>query len=264
LRQPARTSRGARRRLLRRADASVKRTFDVLASTVMLLLLSPLMVGLGFAIVLESPGPVLYRCRRTGRGGHVFDMLKFRKMLPDAAGLPLTVSGDERLTTVGKVLTKLKLDELPQLWNVLIGQMSLVGPRPEDPLFVELRNGDYAPILGVRPGVTGLSQLAFARESDVIDNERPIDDYLDRLFPAKIHLDRLYVAQTTVWFDLKILFWTAVAIILRREVAVNRATGRLTHRRRPSRPVEPGAPALAPAPAPEMAAAAAFANELVP
>src|SRR5205823_1367512 len=121
------------------------------------------------AIRLESRGSVLYRCRRVGQGGHEFSMLKFRKMQRDAAGGPLTAADDERFTRIGKLLAKTKLDEVPQLWNVLRGTMSLVGPRPEDPSFVSMLVSEYEQILRIKPGITGLSQLAFARETEILD-----------------------------------------------------------------------------------------------
>jgi lipopolysaccharide/colanic/teichoic acid biosynthesis glycosyltransferase len=170
-------------------------------------------------------------------------MLKFRKMHDGATGPALTVSEDARLTRVGRFLARSKIDELPQLWNVLRGQMSLVGPRPEDPGFVELRRADFDVILKAKPGITGLSQLAFARESELLDPADRLGDYLQRFLPQKIALDRMYVARRTIWSDLRILAWTVAAIPLRQEVAVNRQTIKLTVRRRDA------ASALAPLPA---------------
>jgi lipopolysaccharide/colanic/teichoic acid biosynthesis glycosyltransferase len=116
--------------------------------------------------------------------------------------------------------------------------MSLVGPRPEDPSFVELRADEYAEILRVRPGVTGLSQLAFARESEILDDDNRYEQYVERLFPQKIAIDRLYVRRRSFTYDIRILVWTAVTILLRKDVAVHRQTGRLTRRRRPTPSVE--------------------------
>jgi lipopolysaccharide/colanic/teichoic acid biosynthesis glycosyltransferase len=158
-------------------------------------------------------------------------MLKFRKMRVGVSGSALTAPRDERFTPVGRILARTKLDELPQLWNVLVGEMSLVGPRPEDPSFVA-RDGDaFARILRVRPGITGLSQLAFACESDILD---PLDrdgDYVRRILPQKVRLDELYAERRTLAMDVRILAWTAAAVLLRRNVAVNRVSGRLTLRR---------------------------------
>ena len=147
-------------------------------------------------------------------------------------------SDDERFTRLGTFLARTKLDELPQLWNVLTGEMSLVGPRPEDPAFVELNQEAFHPILAVRPGVTGLAQLAFARESDVLDAEHRTKHYLHQILPQKIGIDQVYARRRSVVMDLKILWWTAVAVLFGREVAVHRDTGRL-NLRAPREPREP-------------------------
>jgi lipopolysaccharide/colanic/teichoic acid biosynthesis glycosyltransferase len=160
-------------------------------------------------------------------------MLKFRKMHPDAAaGTGLTVGLDERFTRVGVWLARLKIDEIPQLWHVLIGEMSLVGPRPEDPRFVSRHQREYDDILSVRPGITGLSQLAFAEEARILDPGRPVEHYLGRILPQKLNLDRLYVARWDLAFDLRILLWTIVAVAARRPVAVHRDSGAMNLRRR--------------------------------
>ena len=195
----------------------------------------PLFALAALAIKLESRGPVFYRCRRVGLGGREFAMLKFRKMRTGATGAPLTAVDDDRFTRIGRVLAKTKLDEIPQLWNVLTGSMSLVGPRPEDPKFVELRRAEYARILLVKPGVTGLSQLAFAREMEILDPEDRVGDYLRRLMPQKMYLDDLYVTQRSVRMYVRSLWWTAVAVAFRHEVAVSRKTGRMNLRRRDRR-----------------------------
>jgi lipopolysaccharide/colanic/teichoic acid biosynthesis glycosyltransferase len=173
-------------------------------------------------------------------------MLKFRKMRNGASGVAVTLSGDERFTRVGRVLAKAKIDELPQLWNVLKGEMTLVGPRPEHPDFVALRAGDYTTILGVKPGITGLCQLAFAKEGEALDHEDCVRDYVERLLPQKTALDLLYVDRRSVLMDLSILAWTAVAVLLRRDVAVDRSTARLGLRRRPPREEPVSVPATQP------------------
>ena len=182
-------------------------------------------------------------------------MLKFRKMHRLAAGPALTTDGDHRFTHVGEWLAVLKLDELPQLWNVLRGEMSLIGPRPEDPSFVAMHAEDFVDILQVKPGVTGLSQLAFAEESRILDDEDPTGHYLERILPQKMGMDRLYARRFRLRLDLQILVWTLVAVLARRPVAVHRESGKMNLRRRkepvaatlPSAPAA-GAPALALAP----------------
>jgi lipopolysaccharide/colanic/teichoic acid biosynthesis glycosyltransferase len=218
----------------RRARVEVaQRALDVLISATALLLLAPVLALVALAIKLDSRGPVFYRSRRVGLLGNEFPMLKFRKMRTGVRGAPLTALDDERFTRMGRLLAKTKLDEIPQLWNVLTGTMSLVGPRPEDPAFVALRQAEYEPILVVKPGVTGLSQIAFAREMEVLDAADRVGDYVQRLMPQKMSLDELYVRRRSVSMYVLILWWTLVAVVLRRDVAVNRENGHLNLRRRP-------------------------------
>ncbi|HET9243520.1 MAG TPA: sugar transferase, partial [Gaiella sp.] len=148
------------------------------------------------------------------------------------AGEALTADMDVRFTRIGRYLARWKLDELPQLVNVLRGQMSLVGPRPEDPRFVRWDDSDFAEIQRVRPGITGLVQLAFAREAEILDPTDRVGCYIDRILPQKVHLDLLYARTRSIRGDLRILAWTIVPVVLRRDVAVNRRTGSLTVRRR--------------------------------
>jgi lipopolysaccharide/colanic/teichoic acid biosynthesis glycosyltransferase len=154
-------------------------------------------------------------------------------MRDGAVGAAVTLSTDDRLTAVGRILTKTKLDEIPQLWNVLRGEMTLVGPRPEDPQFVAFHSSDYASILTVKPGITGFCQLAFAKEGDILDPADQVRDYVERLLPQKVALDLLYVDRRSLLLDLSILAWTSVAVLARRDIAVNRTTGSLGLRRRP-------------------------------
>jgi lipopolysaccharide/colanic/teichoic acid biosynthesis glycosyltransferase len=213
-------------------DRAAKQVLDRLVALLLLLVLLPLIVVVAAAIRAESPGPAFFRCRRVGHRGKEFGMLKFRKMREGAQGPKLTSPDDERFTRFGRWLASSKLDEVPQLWNVLLGQMSFVGPRPEDPRFVEIEAEAYAEILSVKPGITGLSQLAFARESDILDPNDRFGHYVGRLLPQKTRLDRVYAADRSLTMDARILFWTAVAVA-GREVAVHRETGRLNLRRRP-------------------------------
>ena len=150
------------------------------------------------------------------------------------------MTGDERLTRLGAWLVRTKLDELPQLWHVLRGEMSLVGPRPESPSHVERVRREYQEILDVRPGLTGYSQLAFAEEPCILDPNDPQGHYFSALLPQKVALDRLYASRFGTRRDFKILIATIATLILRQPVAVNRTTGALSLRRRP---VEP-APAM--------------------
>ena len=229
------------------ADVAATRLLDITLAAILSVISLPLGLLVALAIKLDSPGPVFFRCPRVGSGGRPFGMLKFRKMYDGARGPGLTATEDDRFTRVGRVLARSKLDELPQLWNVLGGQMSLVGPRPEDPSFVATRPEDFALVLSVRPGITGLSQLAFANESAILDPDDRVTDYLDRILPQKMGLDALYACRRSLAMDIRILSWTVVAVILRRDVAVHRGSGRTTLRRRPQPSMVPvGSPAPAP------------------
>lgn len=226
---------GARRakgEFISRLDAAARRILDISVSCILLLLLLPVILVAVILIKLDSPGPVLYRARRVGYRGRELRMLKFRKMSHGASGSKLTASEDHRFTRVGVWLARLKLDEIPQLWHVLKGEMSLVGPRPEDPEFVEMMQRDYEVILGVRPGITGFSQLAFAEESAILDPNDPLAHYIGRLFPQKLALDKMYATEKTIWLNLRVLCWTVAAVLLRRAVAVHRDSGEMNLRMR--------------------------------
>jgi lipopolysaccharide/colanic/teichoic acid biosynthesis glycosyltransferase len=212
---------------------ATKRASDIVVSAGLLVLLLPVIGAIAMLVRIDSPGPVFFRCDRVGYRGRSLRMLKFRKMVVDAAGSPLTVADDERFTRVGRWLTTYKLDELPQLWQVLTGEMSLVGPRPESPEFVVRHAADYRDrILTVRPGIFGLSQIAFARENAILDEQDPIAHYVERILPQKVRLDRTYAERVTPWLDVKVLFWAAVTVALRRPVAVHRDSVRMRLRRR--------------------------------
>jgi lipopolysaccharide/colanic/teichoic acid biosynthesis glycosyltransferase len=220
-------------------DSFTKRGLDLVLATTLLVLLALPIALLALAIRLDSPGPSFYRCRRIGFGGRAFWMIKFRKMHEDASGPALTAKEDQRFTHLGRFLAESKLDELPQLWNVLKGDMSFVGPRPEDPGFVSEQADAYEQILGVRPGITGLSQLAFAKESEILDPDDALRHYLASILPQKVGMDVLYAERRSVAMDLRILWWTVGAVLLKRAVAVHRESGRMNVRRRPELELQP-------------------------
>ena len=225
-------------------DRAARRALDIVVAITVLMLAAPLLALIALAVVIESPGPVLYAAERVGRHRGRLRMLKVRKMRVGASGLPLTTAADGRLTHVGRFLARTRLDELPQLWHVLRGEMSLVGPRPEDPLFVAARADDYDVILTVRPGLTGLAQLAFADERRILSDTDPVRDYIERLQPQKCRLDRLYVERASLAANLRILAWTVAVTVLRLPVAVDRATAAIGRRRRPAEVAEGAARAL--------------------
>lgn len=195
---------------------TAKRAFDILCC----LALAPfaLLLGLIAALLvsLSSPGPIIYRARRVGRNGVVFTMFKFRTMV-DLSGGPLVTSGrDLRITKVGRPLRRTKLDELPQLVNVLRGDMSIVGPRPEDPAYVEQFSEGFSDVLSVRPGITGLATVRFRDEELMMANvdEADVNDvYISRFLPAKLEIDRDYVARHSIVLDMWILAATVMAVL---------------------------------------------------
>jgi lipopolysaccharide/colanic/teichoic acid biosynthesis glycosyltransferase len=218
-----------------RVVRAVKRALDVFLAAAALVSLSPLLLVIAILIELDSPGPIFYRAERVGFRGRPLRMLKFRKMHAGARGIALTVAGDDRLTRLGVWLARSKLDELPQLWHVLRGEMSLVGPRPESPTFVARFPAEYAVILQVRPGLTGYTQLAFVSELSILDPHDPQGHYLDSLLPQKVGLDRIYAGRVSTRRDLRILVATFATLFFRQPVAVHRATAALTLRRRATR-----------------------------
>jgi lipopolysaccharide/colanic/teichoic acid biosynthesis glycosyltransferase len=215
-----------------RVDAAAKRGLDIFVSAAALVLLAPLILLVALLVRIDSHGPAFFAAPRVGHGGRELFMLKFRKMHHRAHGIPLTVDDDSRFTRVGAFLARFKLDELPQFWHVLRGEMSLVGPRPETVDFVAHHREAYHEILGVRPGVFGFSQIAFVAEGRILDEEDPMSHYITDILPQKVKLDLMYARRRTLSLDLRIVFWSLVSVLFRRQVAVNRQTGRMNLRRR--------------------------------
>ena len=176
-----------------------------------ILLLLALIVAI--AVFLDSPGPVIYRSQRIGKGGLVFEMLKFRTMARDGEGPPLSAAGDERYTPLGRRLALSRLDELPQIWNVLKGDMRLVGPRPEVEGFVAAYAGEYEHILSVPPGLTGPAQVEYAWEGEELAKAQAVDRarvYRESIQPYKLAIDLAYVKEHGVFGDLALLARTFV------------------------------------------------------
>ena len=195
-----------------------KRSLDLFVSCPALLLLLPVLGAIAALIKLDSRGPVFFRQERIGQGLRPFTIYKFRTMSADAPlkGGLLTVPEDLRVTRLGRILRKFKLDELPQLFNVLRGDMSLVGPRPEVSRYVELFRHEYQEILRVRPGMTDLASLKYREESDflrlAIDPEH---EYVTRILPDKIALAREYVRRSSLSFDTSLIFKTLLRVFVR-------------------------------------------------
>ena len=186
---------------------------NAVAALVLIVALAPVWLALAIAIKIESRGPVFYRATRIGRHGKPFAMFKFRKMFDGATGAALTTVDDARFTRIGAFLARTKLDELPQLLNVLTGQMRFVGPRPEDPGFVERHGRMFAPVLTVHPGITGLCQIIYRNESSLFTGDDYEDWYETTLLPHKIYVDRSYALYRSPRLDLRIVLWTLIALV---------------------------------------------------
>ena len=194
----------------------VKRSLDVAVVLVGLLILTPLMAAIAVLIKLDSPGPVLHRGERVGLDGAHFGMLKFRSMVAGAAqmGPSITRGGDPRVTRIGRFLRRTKLDELPNLINVLKGEMSLVGPRPESPNWVARYTPEHWKTLSVRPGITGLAQARYRHEEELLAGA-DIESAYPAIMEAKLALSLYYVEHRSLALDLRILWETVVAVLKR-------------------------------------------------
>jgi lipopolysaccharide/colanic/teichoic acid biosynthesis glycosyltransferase len=200
-----------------RADAW-KRALDVTGAIAGLAVGAPFFAGVALAIKLDSPGPVLFRQPRVGRFGVPFTLYKLRTMVAGAAarGPTITRSGDPRVTRLGRHLRRWKLDELPQLWNVLAGSMSLVGPRPETPDHAAAFTPAQRRVLSVKPGLASFASIAYRHEEELLASvASPADHYLETILPAKLLLDLEYVERRSALVDLQILGRAALAVALR-------------------------------------------------
>lgn len=188
----------------------VKRIFDVISSFIGIVLLLPIFLLVALAIKIGSDGPVLFKQKRVGRYAKTFFMVKFRTMVVEQdSGSTVSVKGDKRITKVGAFLRKTKLDELPELWNVLIGQMSLVGPRPDVPGFADVLEGEDRKILELRPGITGPASLKYANEEQLLaEVDNPEKYNMDVIFPEKVRINLEYYYNQNFLLDIKIIFAT--------------------------------------------------------
>jgi lipopolysaccharide/colanic/teichoic acid biosynthesis glycosyltransferase len=190
----------------------IKRLFDILFSIVMLLLLSPLLLSMVVIVALDSPGGVFFGQIRVGKSGRHFRLWKFRTMKVNAESSgQLTVgSRDNRITRAGFYLRKYKIDELPQLWNVLTGDMSIVGPRPEVPRYVAMYNEEQKQVLSILPGITDYASLLYFTENDLLAaSSNPEETYIREIMPAKLELNLKYIREMSFLGDMKIVLLTA-------------------------------------------------------
>jgi lipopolysaccharide/colanic/teichoic acid biosynthesis glycosyltransferase len=192
----------------------LKRSFDILASLFVLLVLFPFLFFVGIWILLDTKGGIFYRQTRVGKNGKEFRLLKFRSMRlnADQTG-QLTVGNDERVTKSGKFIRKYKIDEFPQLLNIIVGNMSLVGPRPEVPKYVALYSEEQRMVLSVLPGLTDLATIEYIDEQQALgQSEDPEREYLEQVLPAKLALSLRYIEERTFFLDIKLLLKTIVQI----------------------------------------------------
>jgi len=196
----------------------LKRFFDIIVSFLGLIIVSPILGVIAILIKISSPGPVFYRGTRIGRSGKSFKIFKFRTMVVDAEKTRIwsTSVNDPRLTKIGKFLRKYQIDELPQLINVVKGEMSLVGPRPQVPWAVELYNEEEKTLLNLRPGMTDWASLWNFHEGEILKGSKDADkDYLEKIHPEKMRLALEYARHHSFWIDLKIIFKTIIAVFFR-------------------------------------------------
>lgn len=190
-----------------------KRLLDIGVSGAALVVLAPVVLILAVAVWLDSGRPILFGQQRVGRGFQPFTLWKFRSMRTGVGSL-ITAAGDRRITRVGRILRRAKLDEIPQLWNVLVGEMSIVGPRPEVPEYVELFRKRYERILQVAPGLTDPATIAFVHEEDLLGGSAdPEKFYVSTILPAKLDISEDYVEHASFRLDVVILIKTMLAVI---------------------------------------------------
>jgi lipopolysaccharide/colanic/teichoic acid biosynthesis glycosyltransferase len=201
----------------RRVSATAKRAIDIALCLCSLPITLPLAVVVAVVVKCTSSGPVLYQAHRVGLHGRPIVVLKFRTMRTDCNGPSVTRSGDDRITSVGRLLRASKLDELPQIVNVLRGDMSIVGPRPEDPKYVAGYSEEQRQVLSVRPGMTSLAFLRFGHEQDFIERAGPVDletFYLTKVLPEKLDIELTYVREWSVRGDLRIIARTFAGLFV--------------------------------------------------
>ena len=193
----------------------LKRIFDIISSLFGLILLSPFMLIIAVLIKLDSKGPIFFKQVRVTKNGREFKIFKYRTMRVGSDKYSqITVGKDSRITKVGDFLRKYKLDEIPQLINVLIGDMSLVGPRPEVPKYVALYTEEQREILKVRAGITDYASIEFSNENDILANEAdPEKAYIEKIMPRKIELNKKYLSEISVMTDIKIILLTIKKIL---------------------------------------------------
>jgi lipopolysaccharide/colanic/teichoic acid biosynthesis glycosyltransferase len=195
----------------------MKRLFDLVISSILLLILSPVILLTSIIVILDTGFPVFYRGKRVGKGGEIFNILKFRSMVVDSRqkGPGITARSDCRVTRSGRFLRKWKLDEFPQFFNVLFGDMSLVGPRPEDPQYVKHYSEEEKSALTVKPGITGVSQILFRNEEQLLAVDSPEEYYVNCIIHQKLRYDLVYInSNPNIYNDFVIILLTILVILM--------------------------------------------------
>ena len=191
----------------------LKRVFDISVSFFGLLFFLPLFIVISFLIKLKMPGSIMFCQDRIGINGKLFRLYKFRTMKEFSAGTSISVIGDPRITPLGKVLRKFKIDELPSLWNVFIGEMSFVGPRPDVPGYADKLKGNDRLILKLKPGITGPASLKYANEEELLARVQNPHKHNDEvIFPDKVKINLAYYDSRSFWGDVKIIIYTFLRI----------------------------------------------------
>ena len=190
----------------------LKNIFDRTMALLGLLVFSPLLIVVALLIRIKMPGaPVIFRQKRVGQHGKLFTMYKFRTMKPGHSGSPVSVRGESRITPLGAFLRRYKLDELPELWNVLIGDMSFVGPRPDVPGYADKLEGEDRKILKLKPGITGPASLKYANEEEILaSQEDPVKYNNEVIWPDKVRINMEYLKRRNFWLDLKVIIYTVI------------------------------------------------------
>lgn len=194
----------------------LKRLFDILASLILLIILSPLFIIFSIMIKLDSKGPIMFKQNRVTENGRIFKIFKFRTMVENADknGSQVTVKNDDRVTKIGKFLRKFRLDEIPQLINILIGDMSFVGTRPEVPKYVELYTDEMKATLLMKAGVTSLASIKFKDEEKLLQMDGNIDKiYIENILPQKMQYNLEYLKRFNFFYDIKLMFMTLFAVV---------------------------------------------------
>lgn len=190
------------------------RLFDIVLAGTALLVLLPILIVVALLVKLTSRGPVFFHGERVGKGGQPFRILKFRTMFNQSRSGPLVTTADDgRVTSFGRFLRDSKIDELPELWNVVVGDMAVVGPRPEDPYYVSLYSPDQRAILRHRPGLTSPASIAYRNEESLLRGENWERQYVEEIMPAKLRVDSEYMATRNLATDLRVIARTVVALL---------------------------------------------------